>query len=289
MARRNYFELIQDMGFDADKEFEIISELISEIRRPSSTVLSLISIQDFFNRNFLLYLKHRKIQFTSYDEVNEYFKNNMNGIERLFSYVEFIIDLYSFLTKNIGKLYNSFSNNFSDYLILNSYKEIEDRISYSLEKTNHELITLENGDKIIVEKNVYASEVSQIISETNIQDAIKVLEYNHFANKGNIQRKKEILITLANYLEPLRKELNNSEELKEVFKVNNQKIIAFEKLFEMYNNFGLRHNNAKQYHLDMTNEKLEQWYDDIYTSSLFVILSLDEARILSELTFLREE
>ena len=80
MARRNYFELIQDMGFDADKEFEIISELISEIRRPSSTVLSLISIQDFFNRNFLLYLKHRKIQFTSYDEVNEYFKNNMNGI-----------------------------------------------------------------------------------------------------------------------------------------------------------------------------------------------------------------
>ena len=289
MARRNYFELIQDMGFDADKEFEIISELISEIRRPSSTVLSLISIQDFFNRNFLLHLKHRKIQFTSYDEVNEYFKNNMNGIERLFSYVEFIIDLYSFLTKNIGKLYNSFSNNFSDYLILNSYKEIEDRISYSLEKTNHELITLENGDKIIVEKNVYASEVSQIISETNIQEAIKVLEYNHFANKGNIQRKKEILITLANYLEPLRKELNNSEELKEVFKVNNQKIIAFEKLFEMYNNFGLRHNNAKQYHLDMTNDKLEQWYDDIYTSSLFVILSLDEARILSELTFLREE
>lgn len=289
MTRKNYFDLIQDMGFDADKEFEIISELISEIRRPSSTVLSLISIQDFFNRNFLLYLKHRKIQFTSYDEVNEYFKNNMNGIERLFSYVEFIIDLYSFLTKNIGKLYNSFSNNFSDYLILNSYKEIEDRISYSLEKTNHELITLENGDKIIVEKNVYASEVSQIISETNIQDAIKVLEYNHFANKGNIQRKKEILITLANYLEPLRKELNNSEELKEVFKVNNQKIIAFEKLFEMYNNFGLRHNNAKQYHLDMTNEKLEQWYDDIYTSSLFVILSLDEARILSELTFLREE
>ena len=73
-----------------------------------------------------------------------------------------------------------------------------------------------------------------------------------------------------------------------MFKVNNQKIIAFEKLFEMYNNFGLRHNNAKQYHLDMTNDKLEQWYDDIYTSSLFVILSLDEARILSELTFLRE-
>lgn len=286
MTRKNYFELIQDMEFNADKEFEIISKLISEKRSPSSITLSLISLQNVFNVNFILYLKYRKIQFTSYDEVNKYFKNNMNGTERLFSYIEFIIDLYSFLKKNTGKMNNSDRYNY--YLISNSFREIEDRINYSLDKTNHELIELDSGNRIIVEKNVYASEVSQILSETNIQDAIKVLEYNHFANKGNIQRKKEILISLANYLEPLRKELNNSEELKEVFKVNNQKIIAFEKLFEMYNNFGLRHNNAKQYHFDMTNDKLEQWYDDIYTSSLFVILSLDEARILSELTFLRE-
>lgn len=56
----------------------------------------------------------------------------------------------------------------------------------------------------------------------------------------------------------------------------------------MYNNLGLRHNNDKQYHLNMNDEELEQWYDDIYTSTLFVILSLDEARILSKLKTLRE-
>ena len=66
------------------------------------------------------------------------------------------------------------------------------------------MITLDNGNKIIVEKNVYASEASQIVSETSIEEAIKVLEYNHFSNKGNIQRKKEILIALANYLEPFK-------------------------------------------------------------------------------------
>ena len=154
--------------------------------------------------------------------------------------------------------------------------------------SNHELITLDNGNRIIVEKNIYASEVSQIVSETSIQDAIKVLEYNHFANKGNIERKKEILISLATYLEPFRDELNDSEELKEVMKVNNnKKIIAVEQLFNMYNNLGLRHNNSKQYHLEMTEEELEQWYDDIYASTLFVILSLDEARILSKLKTLR--
>ncbi|MFQ6174517.1 hypothetical protein [Streptococcus anginosus] len=286
MTRKNYFELIQDMGFDADKEFEMISKLISEKRSPSSITLSLISLQNVFNVNFILYLKYRKIQFTSYDEVNKYFKNNMNGTERLFSYIEFIIDLYSFLKKNTGKMNNSDRYNY--YLISNSFREIEDRINYSLDKTNHELIELDSGNRIIVEKNIYASEVSQIVSETSIQDAIKVLEYNHFANKGNIERKKEILISLATYLEPFRDELNDSEELKEVMKVNNnKKIIAVEQLFNMYNNLGLRHNNSKQYHLEMTEEELEQWYDDIYASTLFVILSLDEARILSKLKTLR--
>ena len=79
---------------------------------------------------------------------------------------------------------------------------------------------------------------------------------------------------MATYLEPFRDELNDSEELKEVMKVNNnKKIIAVEQLFNMYNNLGLRHNNNKQYHLEMTEEELEQWYDDIYASTLFVILS----------------
>lgn len=285
MTRKNYFELIQDMEFNADKEFEIISKLISEKRSPSSITLSLISLQNVFNVNFILYLKYRKIQFTSYDEVNKYFKNNMNGTERLFSYIEFIIDLYSFLKKNTGKMNNSDRYNY--YLISNSFREIEDRINYSLDKTNHELIELDSGNRIIVEKNVYASEVSQIVSETNIQEAMKVLEYNHFANKGNIQDTKEILVSLAGYLEPLKDELNASEELKEVMKVKNNKIIAVEQFFNMYNNLGLRHNNSKQYHLEMAEEELEQWYDDIYTSTLFVILSLDEARILSRFNKLK--
>lgn len=281
MTRQNYFELIQNMEFDANKEFEIISRLISEKKLPFLSAFSSLSIQEVFNINFLLYLKYRKIQFISYSEVKEYFENSMNGTERLFSYIEFIIDLNSFLEKNQEKLIKSVPYNFSN--ISYSFREIEDRINYSLDKTNYELVELDNGNQIIVEKNAYASKVSQIVSETNIQEAMKVLEYNHFANKGNIQRKQEILISLANYLEPLRDELNSAEELKEVLKVNNKKIIATEKLFEMYNQFGLRHNNNKQYHTDMAKEELEQWYDDIYTSTLFVVLSLDEARVLSKL------
>lgn len=280
MARQNYFEILEQMDFDPDKEFEIISNLILKLKEISPYTTE--SIRDVFNRNFWLYENYRKMQFRSYDEAKDYFNNNFNGPDRLFTYIEFIIDLNSFMISN-GKILT-----FTKATLIKEFPKVRERIDYCLAKNNHELKELENGRQIIVEKNVYASEVSQIVSESNIEDAIKVLEYNHFSNKGDIQRKKEILISLANYLEPLRDELNAFEELKEVMKVNSKKNIAVEQLFGMYNNLGLRHNNDKQYHLNMNDEELEQWYDDIYTSTLFVILSLDEARILSKLKTLRE-
>ena len=51
-----------------------------------------------------------------------------------------------------------------------------------------------------------------------IEDAIKVLEYNHFLNKGNIQRKKEILLSLAGYLEPYLKKFDDPEKLPKELK-----------------------------------------------------------------------
>lgn len=255
----------------------------------------------------------KKGQHATFEEKFTAISQYYTSVDYLYTAFEFIIDLYSEIrnkdkfakdyvtSKELEKIEDSGwipeDDNESEIWeetrkhtsLMDKYEKLCERLEYSLDKTNHELITLENGDRIIVEKNVYASEVSQIVSESNIEDAIKVLEYNHFSNKGNIQRKKEILISLANYLEPLRDELNAFEELKEVMKVNNsKKIIAVEQLFGMYNNLGLRHNNDKQYHLNMNDEELEQWYDDIYTSTLFVILSLDEARILSKLKTLRE-
>ena len=68
-----------------------------------------------------------------------------------------------------------------------------------------------------------------------------------------------------------------------------KKIAVFDNLSEMYNQGGLRHNNDKQYHLNMNDEELEQWYDNIYTSTLFVILSLEMGRNLSKLNELKKK
>ena len=274
MVRRNYFDILNQMEFDPQRELKNLVDLLKMENNLGRGYYT--TINSAISDNFLDY--PNRSTFTSYSQMIEVIISNIyDTTEQLFVFSELLVDIFN-------NLEGKFTEKECQFI-----QVIFDNITRFLELSNHELITLENGDKIIVEKNVYASEVSQIISETNIQDAIKVLEYNHFANKGNIQSKKEILIALANYLEPFRRELNNSEELKDIMKVNNQKVIAFEKLFEMYNNFGLRHNNSNQYHLDLADDELEQWYDDIYTSTLFVILSMDESRILSKLKTLREE
>lgn len=311
MARQNYFEFIKSMRFDAKKEIDIVKKILQEdiyIKNYKT------NLQEFFSDGYKKYYPvEKKGQHVTFEEKFTVIYQRFTSVDCLYTAFEFILDLYSEIINKDKFAINYVTSkeleeidDYSDYIpeteeqfeiwaevrdhtsLMDQYDKLRQRILYSLDKTNHELITLENGDRIIVEKNVYASEVSQIVSESNIEDAIKVLEYNHFSNKGNIQRKKEILISLANYLEPLRDELNAFEELKEVMKVNSKKIIAVEQLFGMYNNLGLRHNNDKQYHLNMNDEELEQWYDDIYTSTLFVILSLDEARILSKLKTLRE-
>ena len=274
MARQNYFDILNRMEFDPQRELKNLMNLL-EMERNFERSYYKTSLNSAISDNFLDY--PNRSTFTNYSQMIEFVGSNIyNTTEQLFVFSEFLVDIFCNLAEK-------FTEEESEFI-----QVIFDNIKRFLELSNHELITLDNGNKIIVEKNVYASEASQIVSETSMDEAIKVLEYNHFSNKGNIQRKKEILIALANYLEPFRRELNNSEELKDILKVNNQKVIAFEKLFEMYNNFGLRHNNSNQYHLDLTDDELEQWYDDIYTSTLFVILSMDESRILSKLKTLRE-
>ena len=311
MVRQNYFEFIESMRFDAKKEIDIVKKILQEdiyIKNYKT------NLQEFFADGYKKYYPvEKKGQHVTFEEKFTVIYQRFTGVDCLYTVFEFILDLYSEIINKdkfaINYVTSKELEEIDDYSgwipetedefeiwaevrdhtsLIDQYDKLRERILYSLDKTNHEWKTLQDDNIIIVEKNVYASEVSQIVSETNIEDAIKVLEYNHFSNKGNIQRKKEILISLANYLEPLRDELNAFEELKEVMKVNGKKIIAVEQLFGMYNNLGLRHNNDKQYHLNMNDEELEQWYDDIYTSTLFVILSLDEARILSKLKNLRE-
>lgn len=111
----------------------------------------------------------------------------------------------------------------------------------------------------------------------------KAIEYNHHSMKGNLERKKAVLLALAEKLEPERsrlKQINSSQESD---------------LFYLLNNLNIRHNNtdpgSKNYSslvADMDKDKLEEWYDDTYQLCLLSFLELENVERKARVKQLKE-
>lgn len=121
---------------------------------------------------------------------------------------------------------------------------------------------------IVIEDKPEATAVAEIIHP---ELSHKVLRYNHFMLKGDLQTKKEILLALGSELEPKRQQLHKVDSVLE------------SDIFFMLNNFNIRHNNKtaddkhyRQVVADMDNSTLEHWYDELYQMMLLAYLQLDQ-------------
>lgn len=113
---------------------------------------------------------------------------------------------------------------------------------------------------IIVPKVPEAIAVAEI-SDSKI--AYNIIEYNHYALKGNLDKKQSILRALTYDIENKRSELRNISSPVE------------SELFQLTNKF-IRHNNEEnQFISNMTPEEIENVYDDIYQMWLLAKLELD--------------
>lgn len=268
--RRTFFDLLKNSKVDVNFELQKLNNLFIQDccfhRRKS------YSLHDLVAENFAKYYKRRE-HFLSLQELltaiyRECF--NISKFDKYFLYAEMYVDLISIL------------DNLDNQEIESQKNIIKTQIERVISSLGYKFIVIDDR-QIIVENNVFANEAAQAVTEfADIKEALSILEYNHFSNKGNIERKKEILKKIADLLEPWRKPLNKSSELKDLLKVNNDKIQALEKLFYMYNKFNIRHNNENQMLTGLSNQEIESWYDKIYTMSLFVILGKDVAQILAD-------
>lgn len=128
--------------------------------------------------------------------------------------------------------------------------------------------TQQDNFTIFVEKSPAAISVAEIVPQ---EISYKVISYNHYSMKGNIQAKRETLRLLANLLEPQRKEL---ESIDKAFTSD---------LFFAFNNFTIRHNNGdpadtakyKKVVAELPDEQLETVYDEVYQMCLLAFLRLD--------------
>lgn len=125
------------------------------------------------------------------------------------------------------------------------------------------MITRESPDAdccIIVPKDPAVIAVAEI---SDPQMAYKVLEYNHYALKGNLDRKLSILKAFADEIEPRRAELKKIHSAVE------------NELFQLLQKF-VRHNNKDNPVItSMSGDEIEAVYDDIYQMWLLAMLELD--------------
>lgn len=130
--------------------------------------------------------------------------------------------------------------------------------------------TQQDNFTIFVEKSPAAISVAEIVPQ---EISYKVISYNHYSMKGNIQAKRETLLLFANLLEPKRKELESVD-----------KILAND-LFFAFNNFSIRHNNSnpadsakyKKAIAEMPVDELEKWYDEVYQMCLLAFMQLEHS------------
>lgn len=148
-------------------------------------------------------------------------------------------------------------------------QKIVDVIKYDLAKISHEIRVTSDGKVLIVQKDPAAIAVADIV-EPNLADSI--IEYNHHLLKNDIKAKQSILKRIADALEPKR------NDLKQI----NRKIET--DFFYMVNNMNVRHNNCDEgdsrYYNEkfamLSEEKKEEWYDEIYQEGLMAFLVLEQ-------------
>lgn len=143
---------------------------------------------------------------------------------------------------------------------------LEDNINILIDHLGYEKHIFKEQEKVIlVPKNPAATAVAEISSEDT---AMAILQYHHASLKGKLAEKKDILRRIAQEYEPLLDK--PIDGYTEYFKTANN----------MLNNLDIRHNNKagkKKNALvtSLTNEELENWYDELYQLLLFCVLIKD--------------
>lgn len=132
-----------------------------------------------------------------------------------------------------------------------------------------------------VPKDAVAISVAEIIDPSL---SYRVIEYNHHSMKGDIDRKKAVLLALADKLEPQRKRLNKADQNLE------------SDLFCLLNSMNIRHNNTEQGSKNykvavaaMKGDELEQWYDEIYQMCLLSFLTLENEERKDQVKALKQK
>lgn len=274
MGRRNFFDrLVRTLNYQ--KEYQKIESLVLQ---PHS--LHGYSIEDSieryfkdwkYNANYLSFKELRdQLGFTFvHDGYYDLPSGIIKDVNDFFDYCEMIINMIVLLPEEEAEYHGKNVN------------EIIRLIDYDLDFLNHRIRKID--DKyLIIQKDATASEVVDIVEDSL---AKIILEYNHYLLKGDLEKKKNILVKIANALEPLKGEI----------KATNYQL--YKDYFYLINNMDIRHNNCDSsdtsnynaYFDKLTIKEKEEWYDEIYQMGLLIFLLLENRSRTTKISDLKSK
>jgi len=282
-VRKNIFELLSE-NFDVVYEIRTIWRLFKndvQIMIPNDPIYEtyhgifiLNCVDSYIFKNW----KSRNRCISSSDMMNRLGINDrmINTISSLSNEVIIVLEFIENMIRQCDIVIINNRFNFT-----NNYPILKENITLFLEHFGYETYYLEDDEQvIIIEKNPAATSTAEI---SEPETAKKIIQYNHYTLKGNIEAKKAILISLASEIEPKKKELE---------KFNPS---LSDDLFFMFNNMNLRHNNVepndknyKPYIANMDNSTLESWYDETYQMVLLAKLLLDNVARMTNIKTLKK-
>lgn len=154
----------------------------------------------------------------------------------------------------------------SDYEVPKDFELMVQNSHLLIERLNYKITLLEKEEKVLLTpKNPSATAVAELSTD---ETALAILKYHHASLKGDLGEKKNLLYQISLEYEPL---LQSPIEGYKDF---------FEKVNALLNNLHIRHNNkAKENNknkvINIDDQELEKWYDELYQLLLFCVLIKD--------------
>ena len=260
--RRNFAEVLKEGKIDLKNEYNKLYNILFSKSFEGNTK----SLYDVFDESFSnFFFRGTCLSLQEFDQkYGFHFVENPTefDIDYLVSFCEYLQNLLMGLEAANSINWYGNARQVNTPFILEQIRIVIEAIGY--------ISSNENGITIFVEKSPAAIAVSE--SELIPSGlSYKVIQYNHYSMRGNIEQKKQTILLLASILEPKSRELNSiNEKLKD-------------DLFFMFNNLNLRHNNIdpcskgkyKEYVANMGKADLEKWYDETYQMCLLAFMELE--------------
>lgn len=267
MSRRNIFEIL-DQKENISSQINKIEELLSEASVDNSIP------EDIVDMYCMRQWKARG-RCTSCEEIRKRLQityaniKNKLSEEQVLLYLEYVANIIWLCNERYGV-----EDAEDEYIYL------QENVIGLLDDLGYEKKVFEDEEKVIlVEKNAAMTAVAEAVDP---KTAYAVIEYNHHLLKGDIAEKQRILKILADKFEPMRGELK---------KVNKE---LESNTGYLLNKMNIRHNNmegknAIEYVKNLSNEKLEEWYDETYQMLLLCFLEYENIERTKKINELKKE